>query len=489
MTSTSDTILVGKSDCTESRLALRMANRHGIIAGATGTGKTATLKVIAEGFSDAGVPVFIADVKGDLAGFGFKGTENPKFTERLTKLKLGGFEFESFPIIFWDVFGKAGHHVRTTISEMGPLLISRLLGLNEVQTGVMNLVFKIADDQKLMLLDLKDLRSTVQFVGDNAKDFTTEFGNITTASIGAIQRGLLQLEEGGGDSLFGEPALSIWDLIRCDSGGRGQINVLAADQLMNKPAVYSTFMLWLLSELFETLPEVGDLEKPKLVFFFDEAHLLFDDAPKALIDKIEQVVRLIRSKGVGVYFVTQNPMDIPDKVAAQLGNRVQHALRAFTPKEQKTVVAASRSFRENPAFDTAETLLNLGTGEALVSLLRENGEPSVVERCLIAPPRSRFGAISDQERATATQSSPLFGKYEETVDRESAFEILKKRAAEAAEDGESEDTGKIRGGKSVGVGAAAIGMLTAAFTSAARSIGTQVAREIMRGVLGSKRPR
>lgn len=467
-------------------LSLKMANRHGIVAGATGTGKTVTLKVLAEGFSRNGVPVLVADVKGDLAGFGFKGLENPKVAERVAMLQLAEFEYDSFPTVFWDVFGRAGHHVRTTISEMGPVLLSRLLGLNEVQSGVMNLVFKIADEQKLMLLDLKDLRSTVQFVGENAKEFTTEYGNITSASIGAIQRALLQLEEGGGDSLFGEPALAISDLTRCDNRGRGQINVLVAGELMQKAAVYSTFMLWLLAELFETLPEVGDLEKPKLVFFFDEAHLLFEDAPKALVEKVEQVVRLIRSKGVGVYFVTQNPLDIPDKIAAQLGNRVQHALRAFTPKEQKTVEAVSKSFRENSSFDTAEALLNLGTGEALVSVLKDNGEPSVVERCLIAPPGSRFGAISDDERRAAIQSSPLFGKYEETVDRESAFELLKKREEESDEKVSEKDK---RGEKSVSVGAAAFGMLTAALTSAARSIGTQVAREIVRGVLGSKRRR
>lgn len=424
-------IAIAKAE-SEIFLYPKMANRHGLIAGATGTGKTVSLRVLAEQFSRMGVPVFMADVKGDLSGLCKPGGESPKVAERVQKLGLADFKYEACPVVFWDVFGEQGHPVRTTVSEMGPLLLARLLGLNDTQSGVLILTFKIADDNGLLLLDLKDLRAMLQFVGDNAEKFKTEYGNVSAASIGTIQRGLLALEEQGGDRFFGEPALMLEDLLQTQDG-RGVINILAADKLMQSPKLYSTFLLWMLSELFERLPEVGDLEKPKLVFFFDEAHLLFDEAPKALRDKIEQVVRLIRSKGVGVYFVSQNPLDIPDEVLGQLGNRVQHALRAFTPRDQKAVKAAAQTFRPNPKLDVATVILEMGVGEALISTLDEKGIPSVVERALIYPPRTQLSPLSPEERQQVIRQSPIYGHYEKSLDRESAYEILKARAVEAAE--------------------------------------------------------
>jgi uncharacterized protein len=457
----------------------RMANRHGLIAGATGTGKTVTLQVLAEGFSRLGVPVFMADVKGDLSGLSQAGADSPKIKERIKQLGLKGFDFNGSTVTFWDVFGDQGHPVRTTVSDMGPLLLGRLLNLNETQTGVLTMVFKIADDNGWLLLDLKDLRSMVQHVGDNAKNFTTEYGNVSTASIGAIQRALLTLDSQGGEKLFGEPALNLDDLIQTDGDKRGIINIMAADKLMQSPKLYATFLLWLLAELFEQLPEVGDPEKPKLVFFFDEAHLLFDDAPEALLDKIEQVVRLIRSKGVGVYFVTQNPLDIPDAILGQLGNRVQHALRAFTPRDQKAVKAAAETFRENPKLKVVDVITELGVGEALVSTLDEKGRPTIVERALICPPHSRIGPATSKERETVIRQSTLYGHYEKIVDRESAHEILKERAEKAAvqaaeAEAESPKKGRQRQG-----------MVEAMAKSAVRAIGSQVGRQIVRGILGS----
>ncbi len=421
----SEPLYLAKSDDSYPALLPQMTNRHGLITGATGTGKTVTLQSIAERLSYAGVPVFMADVKGDLSGMGAAGTVTPKLEKRLTDLGLEGFQPYANPVAFWDVFGKSGIPIRATISDMGPLLLARLLNLNDTQTGVLQLVFKIADDQGLLLLDLKDLRAMVQHVGENAKTFTTEYGNVSSASIGAIQRGLLTLEEQGGDLFFGEPMLDIHDLMKLDESGRGVINVLAADKLIQAPALYSTFLLWLLAELFEKLPEAGDLDKPKLVFFFDEAHLLFSDAPQALTDKVEQVVRLIRSKGVGVFFVTQNPLDVPEKILGQLGNRVQHALRAFTPRDQKAVQAAAQTMRANPKFDAATAITELGVGEALVSFLDEKGRPTVVERSMIFPPASRLGPLSADEHKAIMQASPLVATYGLTVDRESAYEILR----------------------------------------------------------------
>ncbi|HVY55471.1 MAG TPA: helicase HerA-like domain-containing protein, partial [Thermodesulfobacteriota bacterium] len=399
-----------------------MANRHGLISGATGTGKTVTLQVLAENFSRMGVPVFMADVKGDLSGLSRPGSENPKIAERISGLGLSNFVFGESPVIFWDVFGAQGHPVRTTISEMGPLLLSRLLDLNDTQAGVLTLVFEIADDNRLLLLDLKDLRSMLRYVGDNASSFTTGYGNISQASIGAIQRSLVSLENEGGDVFFGEPALDLNDFLRTGPDGRGVVNVLAADGLIRSPAIYATFLLWLLSELFERLPEIGDPEKPKLVFFFDEAHLLFDNAPKALIDKVEQVARLIRSKGIGVYFITQSPLDIPEIILGQLGNKVQHALRAYTPRDQKAVKAAAMTFRANPALDTEKTLTELGVGEALISFLDKDGRPNIVERALVRPPFSRIGSVTPEERSAVIGSSPFRGRYEKVIDRESAYE-------------------------------------------------------------------
>lgn len=415
--------LIGKGE-EDVELLSKMSNRHGLIAGATGTGKTITLKVMAEHFSSIGVPVFLADVKGDLATVAEPGAMNVKIQERIDKLGLEDFQFENYPTRLWDVFGKLGHPVRTTISEMGPLLLSRILDLNDTQEGILSIVFRLADDMDMLLIDLKDLRSMLIYVGENAKEITLQYGNITSQSIGAIQRSLLRLEDQGGNLFFGEPDLDIFDFLQTDSQGRGFINVLASEQLFNSPTLYSTFLLWMLSELFEKLPEVGDLDKPKLVFFFDEAHLLFDSAPKILIEKIEQVVRLIRSKGVGVFFITQNPIDIPDKILGQLGNRVQHALRAYTPRDERAVIAAAETFRQNSKFSVKEVITELKTGEALVSFLDEEGRPSIVEKAMIIPPKSMIGTISEERRLFLINSSPMFQKYNNVIDRESAYEIL-----------------------------------------------------------------
>ena len=462
----------------------KMANRHGLVAGATGTGKTVTLQLMAESFSKIGVPVFMADVKGDLSGICMPGSPNPKIDARIKQLGLTSHSFSGCPVTFWDILGELGHPVRTTISEMGPLLLSRLLNLNDTQSGVLSLVFKVADDNGLLLLDLKDLRAMLQHVADNATQLRAQYGNVSAASIGAIQRNLLTLEEQGADNFFGEPALNIDDLIQSDEKGHGVINILSAEKLIHSPKIYATFLLWLLSELFEQLPEVGDLEKPKLVFFFDEAHLLFSDAPKALLDKIEQVVRLIRSKGVGVYFVSQNPLDIPESVLGQLGNRVQHALRAFTPKDQKAVRTAAQTFRSNPALDTEIVITELGVGEALLSFLEENGTPSVVERALICPPQSQIGPITPEQRRKIIDGSVIFGHYEEAVDRESAYEILKRRAEQAAPAPETSYTGSSQNQRQ-GVGRQRETAVEAMAKSAARAIGSQIGRQIIRGVLGS----
>ncbi len=492
-------ILVAKA-AGNLELLPQMANRHGLIAGATGTGKTVTLQTIAEGFSRIGVPVFMADVKGDLAGLSQPGGGNEKVAERARKLGLE-FQPEATPVVCWDVFGEQGHPVRATASEMGPLLLSRMLNLNETQQGVLTLAFKIADDNGLLLLDMKDLRAMLQHVGDQAAQFETEYGHISAASIGAIQRNLLTLEQQGGERLFGEPALDLADFMQTDARGRGIINILASNKLMVAPQMYATLLLWLLSELFEHLPEVGDPEKPKLVFFFDEAHLLFTDAPKSLLEKIEQVVRLVRSKGVGVYFVTQNPLDVPDTVLAQLSNRVQHALRAFTPRDQKAVKAAAETFRANPQLDTAEVITQLGVGEALVSFLDSRGTPTPVERGLVVPPASRLGPITPQERQAIIQGSVLFGHYEKSVDRESAYERLKGRAesaaataasasapvpktAQQAGGGWTEALGGLFGGTVGPRGGHREGVAEAMAKSAARAVGSQVGRQIIRGVLG-----
>lgn len=405
----------------------KMANRHGLIAGATGTGKTISLKVLAEQFSEQGVPVFLADVKGDLASVAEKGIENPKLIERINQLGLAPFEFKDYPVRLWDVFGELGHPLRTTVSEMGPLLLARILELNDTQAGVLNIVFRVADEQGLLLIDLKDLRAVIQYVGDHAAEYTTQYGNVSKLSIGAIQRSLLTLEDQGGSNFFAEPAFDIEDLMKVDSYGRGTINVLASEKLMMSPRLYSTFLLWLLSELFEDLPEVGDIDKPKLVFFFDEAHLLFSDAPKALLDKIELVVRLIRSKGVGVYFVTQNPIDIPDKVLGQLGNRIQHAIRAFTPKDQKAITAMAETFRQNPDIDIPTVITDLKTGEALVSMLDLEGRPEIVQRAMMYPPHSIIGTLSSLRRTDLIENSPFHFKYHQIIDKESAYEMLKNK--------------------------------------------------------------
>jgi hypothetical protein len=458
-----------------------MANRHGLVAGATGTGKTITLRVLAERLSRIGVPVFLADVKGDLSGMARAGEGHPKVAERARQLGLADFSYAPCPVAFWDVFGRQGHPVRTTVSEMGPLLLGRILGLNEVQAGVLAIVFKVADDGGLLLLDLKDLRAMVQHVGDRARELTREYGNVSAASVGAIQRGLLGLEEQGGDKLFGEPALDLDDLLQAE-GGQGVVNVLAADELIRSPQLYATFLLWLLTELYQRLPEVGDPEKPKLVFFFDEAHLLFDEAPSTLLAKVEQVVRLVRSKGVGVWFVTQNPLDVPDVVLGQLGNRVQHALRAFTPRDQKAVRAAAETFRARPGLDVSRAILELGVGEALVSFLDEKGAPGPVERALVLPPASRLAPLTPEERSGAVRSSPLAGHYEEVVDRESAYELLQARAGQAS----PQPPPAGRGGRAPPpISEQAGQVLGAAIKSAARAAGSQLGRQIMRGILGS----
>jgi len=479
-------LLVAKNEKTSLELLPALANRHGLITGATGTGKTVTLQALAQRFSSIGVPVFMSDVKGDLSGLSKPGGANPKIVERMKQLKLT-LAAEACPVVFWDVFGTSGHPVRATVSDMGPLLLARMLNLNETQEGVLALVFKIADDNGLLLLDLKDLRAMLTHVGDNAAQFKTSYGNVATASIGTIQRGLLNLENQGGAKFFGEPMLDIADLMQVRDG-KGVVSILAADKLMGTPKLYSTFLLWMLSELFEHLPEVGDPEKPKLVFFFDEAHLLFDEAPKPLLEKIEQVVRLIRSKGVGVYFVTQNPLDLPESVLGQLGNRVQHALRAFTPKDQKAVKTAADTLRPNPKLKAERVITELEVGEALVSLLDEKGRPNIVERAFVVPPSSQIGPVTETERAQSVRSSPVAGKYETAIDRESAYEKLTQRtvAKPAEPEHSSNPVSDILFGKTGPRGGRqSQGMVEALAKSAARSIGSELGRQVLRGILGS----
>src|SRR6478752_1783761 len=486
-------ILVAKNDKNEYNLLPQMANRHGVITGATGTGKTVTLQRMAEGFSQRGVPVFMADIKGDLTGVSQAGGGNPKVDERNKMLGIEP-QFQAFPVTLWDVFGKQGHPLRATVSEMGPLLLARMLELNDTQEGVLTLAFKYADDNGLLLLDLKDLTSLLQFVGENADQLTTQYGNVSKASVGAIQRGLLQLDRQGAEDFFGEPAVKLDDFMQTISG-KGVLNLLAADQLINAPKLYSTFLLWILSELFETLPEAGDLDKPKLVFFFDEAHLLFSDAPPVLVEKVEQVVRLIRSKGVGVYFVTQNPADIPEKVLAQLGNRVQHALRAYTPQEQKGVKAAATSFRVNPKLDTETVITELGVGEVLISTLDEKGVPTMVERAFVVPPVGHIGPITPEQRTSLIQNSLVAGVYEQALDRESAFEKLtaaaQQKQAEQAAAQEQVQAAKQQAAEEKATRSAGrqpdsiwetIGKSAA--RSASSSVGRQIGSSIVRGVLG-----
>ncbi|TDB38312.1 MAG: DUF853 family protein [Actinobacteria bacterium] len=484
-------MLIAKAGASELSMLPRMANRHGLVAGATGTGKTVTLQVLAEAFSEIGVPVFAADVKGDLSGISQAGGGNPKVDERVATLGLAPWGTHGSPVVFWDVFGEQGHPVRTTVSEVGPLLLSRLLNLNDVQEGVLTLAFRVADDEGLLLLDLDDLRAMLKYVSDNAGSLRAEYGNVSAASVGTIQRGLLGLEQQGGAALFGEPALDLLDFMQTTPEGRGVVNILAADRLMQSPRTYSTFLLWLLSELFEQLPEVGDTDKPRLVFFFDEAHLLFEEAPPALLKKIEQVVRLVRSKGVGVYFVTQNPIDIPETVLGQLGNKVQHAIRAFTPRDQKAVAAMAETFRQNPAIDVATTVTELAVGEALVSFLQADGSPAPVERALIVPPHGRIGPATAEERSALIRSSVLYGHYEQLVDRQSAEEMLEARAAAVIAAsaplgsaptparGETPPSPKPR------TGGRRDSMLEAMGKSMVRAMGSQIGRQIMRGVLGT----
>jgi len=490
-------------------LTLKYANRHGMITGATGTGKTVTLQILAESFSTRGVPVFLADVKSDLSGLAKAGSPDFKlhdaFTKRAAKIGFDDYGYDKFPVTFWDVFGEKGHPVRSTVAEMGPLLLSRLMELSEAQEGVLNIAFRIADEQGLALLDLKDLQAMLVWVGQNARDISLRYGNVSASSVGAIQRSLLVLENQGGILLFGEPALKLEDLMQITPGGLGRINILAADKLMASPRLYATFLLWLLSELFENLPEVGDPDKPKLVFFFDEAHLLFDDAPKALVDKVEQVARLIRSKGVSVFFITQSPDDVPEDILGQMGNRFQHALRAFTPRDQKALRAAAETFRPNPAFDTADAIRDVGVGEALVSTLENKGEPSMVDRVLIRPPSSQLGPISDAERSAVMAASPVAGVYEAVIDRASAFEALAKRAAEAADAAAKTDdpdpetnaprefnTARRYTGSSVSRGTQIKSSSSrrgdtaseAFMKSMARSVGTRAGSALVRGILG-----
>ena len=498
-------LLIAKNATTTCELLPALANRHGLITGATGTGKTITLQKLAEGFSAIGVPVFMADIKGDLTGVSQPGKVGDKLANILAERKLDVPEPKAFPVTLWDVFGQQGHPVRATVSDLGPLLLSRMLNLNDTQAGVLQLVFKVADDQGLLLLDMKDLRAMCQHVGDNAKDFTTEYGNISAASIGAIQRALMQVEEQGGDVFFGEPMLNIADFMQTD-GGLGMINILAADKLMNAPRLYATFLLWMLSELFEQLPEIGDPDKPKLVFFFDEAHLLFKDAPAALVERIELVVRLVRSKGVGVYFVTQNPLDVPDTVLAQLGNRVQHALRAFTPRDQKAVKSAASTMRANPKLDIETAITELAVGEALISFLDEKGRPGITERVFVLPPGSQIGPITPPQRQALIAGSLVAGVYEKVVDRESAYEKLKGRGVASAEAGDRlADAAQQGGGAAAEAAGGGLmdglkdlvfgstgprggrkpGLIDAAASSAVRQIGSAVGRELVRGVLGS----
>lgn len=499
-------ILIGKSGI-ELFLNPRMANRHGLIAGATGTGKTVSLQVMAEAFSSIGVPVFVSDIKGDVSGIGKAGVDNPRIVDRISKMKIEGYTHRAFPITFWDVFGEQGHPLRTTISEMGPLLLGRLMNLNDIQESVLTLVFRIADDNNLLLLDLKDLQKMCEYVGTNRDQFITSYGNVSAASIGAIQRELIALEEQNADKFFAEPAIDILDFIQTDSDGYGMINILAADKLMMMPRTYSTLLLYLLSELFERLPEVGDLDKPKLVFFFDEAHLLFNDAPRVVVEKIEQVVRLIRSKGVGIYFITQNPIDIPDTVLGQLGNKIQHALRAFTPRDQKAVKTAAETFRPNPALDVEQVITELGVGEALVSFLNEKGIPGMVEKALILPPQAQIGPITPEERSLIMRRSLVAGIYEKEIDRESAFEILqarissqleqeeqeKQRIAQAKEDVARAKEEAIRAKtvareereKAKAADSGLFGNLTKAVGRTVTSqIGSQIGRALVRGLLG-----
>jgi DNA helicase HerA-like ATPase len=495
-------MLIAQNGKTDAHLLPALANRHGLVTGATGTGKTVSLQKLAESFSRIGVPVFLADIKGDLTGISQPGKLEGKIAQAIQERGLTMPEPMACPTTLWDVFGEQGHPVRATITDMGPLLIGRMLNLNETQAGVLQIVFKIADANGLLLLDLKDLRAMLQHVGDNAKQFTTEYGNISPASVGAIQRGLLQIEAQGGDKFFGEPMLNIADFIQTDGKGHGMVNILAADRLLNSPRLYATFLLWMLSELFETLPEVGDLDKPKLVFFFDEAHLLFDEAPKVLVERIELVVRLVRSKGVGVYFVTQNPLDIPDSVLAQLGNRVQHALRAFTPRDQKAVKATAETMRPKPGLDIEAAITELAVGEALVSFLDAKGRPTITERLYVIPPGSQIGIITPEQRKALMADSIVAGVYEKTEDRESAYEHLKARAAEAAAAGAAGSTGGAAGAQAPSGGAFGglsdvlfgstgprggkrEGLAESFAKSAIRTIGSSVGREIARGVLGS----
>ena len=483
-------IFVGKSAKPEY-LTLKLANRHGLVSGATGTGKTVTLQVLAEGLANAGVSVFAADIKGDLSGVSMPGEAKDAFVQRAKDM---GFNYEPdrFPVVFWDLFGEQGHPIRATVSEMGPLLLSRLMDLNEVQEGVLNIAFRVADEQGLLLLDMKDLRAVLSLVADHAADLTTQYGNVSKNTVGTIQRQLLVLENQGGTKFFGEPALQLTDFIRTDREGRGTINILAADKLMASPKLYATFLLWLLSELFEQMPEVGDPDKPKLVFFFDEAHLLFNDAPKALLDKIEQVVRLIRSKGIGVYFVTQNPLDVPDTVLAQMGNRVQHALRAFTPRDQKAVKAAADTFRPNPKLNTAQVIMELGKGEALVSFLEGNGTPSMVERAMVRPPSARLGPVTPEERKAIIAASPVRGKYDQAIDNESAYEVLQQRLKDGTTTvtppgqagGAAEQQGSSWGGGLLGgIGGLLGGIFGTSRTRGTRlSTGQVIARDITRSV-------
>ena len=477
-----------------------LVNRHGMIAGATGTGKTVSLQLIAEGLSRLGVPSFVTDVKGDLSGLSQPGATHPRIDERLAKVGLGDFAFEGCPTVFWDLLGERGHPVRATITDMGPALLARLLDLNETQEGVLAIAFRFADDEGMLMLDLKDLQATLRFLAENAKSFREEYGNVSSASVGAIQRRLLVLEDEGADRFFGEPELELRDLMRTTYDGRGFVNVLDARHLMGRPRLYATFLLWLLSELFEELPEVGDAERPKFVFFFDEAHLLFDDAPKALVERIETVVKLIRSKGVGVFFVSQSPLDVPDAVLAQLGNRVQHALRAFTPREQKAVRTAAETMRANPAFDTAGVISELGVGEALVTVLLPDGTPSVVERTTMAPPRSRIGPATDEERARTIGASPVAGDYDETVDRESAYELLEarverqvaeaeeaRRTAEAEKARREEEKARERAARGSARGRGRQTIVEAAAKTFVRSLSSRLATRVVRGLLGGVR--
>ena len=485
-------LLIGGNGTQTVYMDASMANRHGMVSGATGTGKTVTLQILAENFSQAGVPVFLADVKGDVSGVGKAAKPHPKIDERINTIGIENYNMQASPVVFWDLFGKKGHPIRTTVSEIGPLLLSNLLELNDTQTGILYSCFKIADDQGMLILDLKDLRSMLIWMGDNRSELRSEYGNISGASIGAIQRGLLVLEEQGAEFLLGEPAISLEDLMSYDFSGRGIINILDASSLIQRsPKLYATFLLWLLAEMFETLPEVGDADKPKFVMFFDEAHLLFDDAPRVLVDKIEQVVRLIRSKGVGIYFVSQSPLDVPEEILGQLGLKIQHALRAFTPKDQKAVKTVAETFRPNPNIDTGQVITELGVGEALVSTLNEDGIPTQVERILIRPPESRIGPMNASERSEQMNRSPFRGRYDKTVDRESAYEMLIERAkisAAAAEKLEVEEAAaaaKAKASKRSSGGSRRQTSTEAFMKSAARAIGSQLGRRVIRGVLGS----